>query len=114
MSIRRKYLVWLTAIIVVVLGGIATVLWNRNYAERRCDAYERIAIGMTEEEVEGTLGEPGRGWISEKRVRGKAWLREDCLIEVSFDKRNNQVVGKSLTWLPKPTLLEGIRKVLRL
>lgn len=103
--------VWLTGAAVLSLSSDP----SGNISQANCD---KIQVGMTEEEVEAILGEPGSGWICTNRTKGKVWLHPDRgILVVNFTwGPQPKVFSRTFTPLPERHVLQrfftGIRRLL--
>jgi hypothetical protein len=90
--------------------------------------FDKIAAGMTQEDVEEIFGcPPGdytngqavnvRCGIGVRGIRQSCWIGYEGDIDVEFSRKDGKVVGKHFmeTWLlEKPALLDRMKGLLRL
>jgi hypothetical protein len=126
----KRRLLWLVLLVVLVgLGLVGGLWWTAPTHGVGWSGYERIALGMTEQEVEKIVAKPP-GWYeplpegefqvyvheasAEKGVRdspkGYSWVSTEGHLGVSFDAKG-KVVGVSFTPTRRggPTFFDRIR-----
>jgi len=112
---RRPYSILALVLACLLLAGAVLLLTLGPQDKISQAACDRIQLGMTEDEVEGIVGERGKGWIGTQREKGKVWLDIDSgILEVGFSRRTGRVVSKAFTPLPRRSLWQRLRRRLGL
>src|SRR5689334_11185034 len=120
---KRSLLLLAMSAITVVCGWLA--LSNAMAPSINRQAFERIQLGMSEEEVEHILGGPP-GRYTNRRIYipmegttfQRWWIGSQAVVIVSFDFGNEKdatrrVAGKSYESVPAETLDEMLRRIMQ-
>ena len=129
-TMKRK-LKWLAIVLAVSLLGFGTelFLWPRDRITAQ--SWEKIEIGMTENQVEEILGRPGVSWEDSKffdmgqfrlelaepnkivwrlddLIASKYWTSQHGCMQVKFDPQGN-ISGKAFWHSSEPFFLDRLR-----
>jgi hypothetical protein len=119
---KRKWVVF-AVLLVGLVATVALVLLARQSPVRITqESFDRIAVGMMEQEVEEIIGGPPGDyspflptWTRVVEVAGdnhQSWVGEELIIHVGFDS-DGRVVDKGegfiLEYMPKPTWVDRVR-----
>ena len=125
----KRKLKWTVVVLAVSLLGFGTALLSWPRDRITAESWQKIQIGMTEEEVENMLGEPGSrhvdiwrdlakepgNWFAEPNPhilddRNLTWIGRNGFIDIRYDERS-QVIGKYFSEFlsTRPSLIDRLR-----